>query len=254
MRRLVLYSWLLIMAFAVGSCNSTYLVTETNLKNSPVGQELATQNQKMVSLYIPYKTSLEKDMSKVIGFAQEEMQKGKPESLLTNFLADLVLAEGNNYLKENSRDFFADVSYFNYGGIRTYIPEGEITVGKIFELMPFENEMVFLKLKGQDLKVFLDNIAKRGGDSLGGVRFTIKDGTAGDIVVNGLPFVLDSEYWLVTNDYIAGGGDDMSMMENRLEFLTTGKLIRELIIGHLNKMQADGESISPKLDGRIKHE
>jgi 2',3'-cyclic-nucleotide 2'-phosphodiesterase (5'-nucleotidase family) len=253
MRRLVLYIGLLIWALFLVSCHPAYLVSNTTFTNNRVGKDLVAEDSTIIRLYSPYKTNLEKDMSNVIGFAPENMEKGKPESLLTNFLGDLLLNEGNNYLEKEGKNYKASISYFNYGGIRTYIPQGDITVGRIFELMPFENELVFLKLKGNDLKAFLDNIARRGGDSLGGVRFLIKNGTAEEILVNGQPLDTNSEYWLATNDYIAGGGDDMSMLKNHLELITTGRLIRDIIIGHLEKMKEKRESVSPKLDGRIKH-
>ncbi|HSM47448.1 MAG TPA: hypothetical protein VK872_06490, partial [Draconibacterium sp.] len=44
--------------------------------------------------YLPFKKILEKDMQRVISFSENEMVKGKPESGLTNLLADLILDEG----------------------------------------------------------------------------------------------------------------------------------------------------------------
>ena len=129
-----------------------------------------------------------------------------------------------------------------------------ITVENIYELMPFENEMVFVKLKGADLKQFLDHLARNGGDSVGGVRFGISDNKAADIRIGGKPFDINSEYWLVTNDYVAGGGDDMSVMKNRVQYISSGVLIRDAIIDYLETMHNRGEVITPKLDGRIYHE
>lgn len=252
MKRLVLYSWLLIPAFFAVSCSTSYHVSETTLKNNPVSSELVADDSTIILMYLPYKVNLEKDMSRVIGYASEQMEKDKPESLLTNFLGDLLLDEANQYFTEAGKTPVAGLSYFNYGGIRTYLPKGDITVGNIFELMPFENELVLLRLKGADVKSFLDVIAGHGGDSLGGVRFTISGGKAADIFIGGKPFDVNSEYWMATNDYVAGGGDDMAMLKNRTEMITTGKLIRELIIKHLEKMKAGNQTISSKLDGRIK--
>jgi 2',3'-cyclic-nucleotide 2'-phosphodiesterase (5'-nucleotidase family) len=252
MKRLVLYSVLLILVLFAGSCHTSYFVSEANLKNNPVNSGLVSEDSAMIRTYLPYKTNLEKDMSRVIGFTTVEMEKGKPESLLTNFLGDLLLDEGNQYLKQSGKPFSASLSYFNYGGIRTYLPKGDITVGKVFELMPFENELVFIRLKGADVKSFLDVIAGHGGDSLGGVRFTIEGGKATNIFIGGKTFDTNSEYWMATNDYVAEGGDDMSMLRNRTEIIPSGKLIRDLIIANLEKIQANGKTVSSKLDGRIK--
>jgi 2',3'-cyclic-nucleotide 2'-phosphodiesterase (5'-nucleotidase family) len=47
-----------------------------------------------------------------------------------------------------------DAAFINYGGIRSYIAKGEITVGKIYELMPFDNLIVLQDLKGAVFKSF----------------------------------------------------------------------------------------------------
>lgn len=236
------------------SCSKTFYPVSSTLYNYPVTSGLAADDPRIDSLYFPYKRNLEADMIKVVGITTTAMEKGKPESLLTNFLADLLLSGGNDYLNEKGMGYQAVISYFNYGGIRAPFPKGEITTQKVFELMPFENSMVFLKLKGTDVKAFLDVIAKKGGDSLGGVKFGIKDGAATNILVGGKPIDTETEYWVVTNDYIADGGDDMAMFKNRMQINASGKLIRDVIIKYMQDKHKKGEVISPKLDGRIYNE
>ncbi len=193
-------------------------------------------------------------MSKVISVSETEMVKDKPESSLTNFLADLLLAEGKEETKKSGLDFQPDISYFNYGGIRTSLPEGELTVGKIYELMPFENEMVFLKLSGSQLQEFLNAVAEKGGDSVGGVRFLISDKKAVQVKINGEPLNPETGYWLVTNDYVAGGGDGLEILTHRKELVKSGEKIRDVIISFMEKKQQNGEKITAKPDGRIKYE
>jgi 2',3'-cyclic-nucleotide 2'-phosphodiesterase (5'-nucleotidase family) len=219
-----------------------------------VSDSLNQLDSQMVQIYLPYKNMLEKDMNRVIAVSEKEMFKGKPESGLTNFLADLLLEEGNEYLKNTPHNFQTDISYFNYGGIRTFLPEGEITVGKIYELMPFENEMVFLKLNGRQVQKFLNSVANHGGDSVGGVRFEISEGKAKEISVDGKSLQTDKNYWLVTNDYIAQGGDDFEMLTQRSEFVNSGQKIRNIIIAHLEKLNKQGKILSAETDGRITNE
>ena len=193
-------------------------------------------------------------MSRVISTSKTEMMKKKPESKLTNFLADLLLEEGISEAKKENLNIQPRISYFNYGGIRTYLPKGEITVGRIFELMPFENEMVFVQLNGKQVQEFFNSIAKKGGDSLGGVRFIISNQQAKNVMINGKRLNPDSNYWIVTNDYIANGGDGMEIFNKKIKVINTGKKIRDVIISYLEKKQKEGVLLTAELDGRIKDE
>lgn len=254
MKRSFTYTLLITWLFIFGACKTQYVKTSSRAHNMVVSDSLNQLDSQLVQIYLPYKKMLEKDMDRVIAVSSREMVKGKPESGLTNFLADLLLEEGTNYLKNSPYNFQPDISYFNYGGIRTFLPGGEITVGKIYELMPFENEMVFLKLNEKQVKEFLNAIANKGGDSLGGVRFKISDGEAAEIEVGGEPVQENEYYWLVTNDYIAEGGDDMEMLTQRSEFVESGEKIRDVIISHLEKLNEKGEILSVQTDERITNE
>ncbi len=197
---------------------------------------------------------LQKDMARVISFSENEMVKGKPESGLTNLLADLILEEGQKEAVRNNLQINPLVSFFNYGGIRTSLPKGEITVGKIFELMPFENEMVFILLTGKQLQQFLDIVAEHGGESVGGVRFVISNGKAKNIVIDGEKLEPESKYWMVTNDYSANGGDDLVVFTQRLELMNSGKKIRDVIISNFEERKINGVNLVENLDGRITNE
>jgi 2',3'-cyclic-nucleotide 2'-phosphodiesterase (5'-nucleotidase family) len=219
-----------------------------------VSDSVSQSDSQLISLYLPYKNLLEKDMSRIIAVSAEEMVKDKPESNLTNFLADLLLAEGNKIATELGENIHPSISYYNYGGIRTFLSAGEITVGKIFELMPFENELVFLELSGTQVQEFLNIIAEKGGDSVGGVRFKISENEAKNVEVGQKPLNEKQNYWLVTNDYVAAGGDGLEIFTRRKNFVAGNIKIRDVIMAHLEKKHEKGQVISAKPDGRISYE
>ncbi len=254
MQRSFSYILLITSVFLYFSCNTKILRTNVEAKNIAVSDSISSLDSQVVEVYLPYKKMLEKDMSKVISISEKEMIKNKPESSLTNFLADLLLYEGTKEAKSKNLNVIPEISYFNYGGIRTSLPAGEITVGKIYELMPFENEMVYLKLSGGQIQQFLNNIAEKGGSSIGGVRFSIKNDKATNIEVAGNSLELSADYWLVTNDYVAGGGDNMDVLTQRSELINSGEKIRDVIIGYLEEKQQNDERLQATKDGRIKYE
>ena len=79
-------------------------------------------------------------MNEVLVISEEEFpkEKGKPETKLGNLVADLSL-EIAKRIYEDSVNF----CLLNFGGLRTSLPKGEITKGKIFELMPLALKLLF---------------------------------------------------------------------------------------------------------------
>jgi 2',3'-cyclic-nucleotide 2'-phosphodiesterase (5'-nucleotidase family) len=254
MQRSITYSLLITWFLLLGSCKTYYVHSSIENRNLIVSDSLITLDSQIINIYIPYKLELEKDMNRVISVTAEEMVKEKPESNLTNFLADLLLEEGKKISTDLTLNFKPDISFYNYGGIRTFLPKGEITVGKVFELMPFENELVFLKLTGKQVQEFLNQIAEKGGDSLGGVRFAISNNRAQNVKVGGELLHDEKEYWLATNDYVAAGGDGLEVLTQRIDLIAGNKKIRDVIITHLEKKHKNGEPIFVKPDGRISNE
>lgn len=254
MQRSFTYTLLITWLFVLAACKTNYIQTGAIASNAVVSDSIAPLDDELVQIYMPYKKLLEKDMSRVLAVNEIEMVKGKPESALTNFLADLLLEEAQKVLQQSEKEFQADISYFNYGGIRTYLPEGEITVGKIYELMPFENELVFLKLNGNQVGEFLNTVASKGGESVGGARFTISDEKARGITIGGQPIENDKHYWVATNDYVAEGGDDQQVFTQNSAIFKSGKLIRDVIISHLEEIDGQGKTITAQTDGRISYE
>lgn len=246
----LLITWFLIAV----SCKTHFVQESYETQNISVSNEVGGLDTKVVDIYQPYKSILNKDMNRVISVSETELTKGKPESLLTNLLGDLLLVEGGKEAKRQGFDLIPSVSFFNYGGIRTSLPKGEITVGKVFELMPFENEMVFLELNGKQMQEFLNYIARKGGDSLGGVRFVISNDAATDVTVGGKPLKENHSYWLVTNDYVANGGDGLDVLKGSKQFINTGRKIRDAIISNLEEMHKQKQNLNVELDGRISNE
>ncbi len=195
----------------------------------------------------PYHDSLDKQMKEVIAVSDVAMEKGKPESLMGNFVADLLLEKGRTY-----NNGVGDFSIVNYGGLRIpLLPAGNITKGSIFELMPFDNFLVTLELKGTVVQTLLDNIAAQGGWPVSGIRFTIHDGKASDIYVNNNPFDENRIYQIIISDYLADGGDNLLFLRSEKR-TNTGVFIRDAILEYLREQTAQGKKITSHLDNRIK--
>ncbi|HAX96030.1 MAG TPA: hypothetical protein DCY35_05840 [Prolixibacteraceae bacterium] len=236
------------------SCSQVFQMQSSEISNHMVSADNMVADERITSLYLPYKMQLDKEMDIVIGKTTENLVKGKPESKLTNYLADLMLDESRRVAANNGPTISPDVSFLNYGGIRTAFPEGDITVRKVFELMPFENELVLLELKGSDMQAFLDYVASSGGDCVGGARFVISGERASGVKIDNKELKADETYCLATSDYVADGGDNYSMLKNAVKRINTGEKIRDVIIRYMKRNHMAGQIIQPELDGRITNE
>lgn len=198
---------------------------------------------------LPYKKTHDEQMQTVIAKSEDVLVKADVESTLGNFFCDAVIYETKKLLGKDSS--MLDVAIFNKGGLRNSLPKGNITIGNVFELMPFENEVVLLKLSGAQFKDMCFKIVEKGGIPIGGMRLIMKGTLPTDIFVNGKPFDETKEYWVVTSDYLANGGDSYNFFKDALDRKNMNVLLRSMIINYCNAITKLNQSIIPKLDGRI---
>ncbi len=133
-----------------------------------------------------------------------------------NLVADIVEAVGSELIGEP-----VDLAFMNRGGIRCPIPAGTVSRGLIMQMLPFDNRIVIMKIKGSDLADAFDAMAMRGGDGVSrGVRAVYDQASrkCSSVTINGEPIDPDRTYTLATIDYLAGGGDYM-------EPLTRGEVV-----------------------------
>ncbi len=200
----------------------------------------------MSELIIPYRHQMEEEMNVVIGQASMTLRKGKPEAPLNNFVADLMLERAN---KEYSKP--VSVALTNLGGLRVEIPEGPITRGKIYEVMPFENELVVVELSGIHLITLAKEIGEIGGEPIAGMKIEVVGDRLSKFTIQGEIVESDSLYPLVTTDYLSSPG------RNRFSILSTvprtflGVTLRDAIIQKIEELETAGEKVSAKIDGRM---
>lgn len=236
---------LIIGSLLVFSCHRHFLVSDNQYKQYAINQD-TTPDSSLINYYLPYKKQMEAEMSRVIGRSEIELTKpSEPETLMGDFFSDAILAEG---LK---KDPSIQLALATKGGLRTTFPKGNITVSHAFELMPFENELVVLKMTGADIQKVIDFIVKSDGQPVAGLRMKIKDNKAFDVLIGGKPFDVNQTYNLLTYDYLANGAEDLEFLTNAIESKTINKKVRDAIIENISDLTSAGKTINTQLDGRI---
>ncbi len=241
-RRISIFLGLFI---ALSSCSTFYQPTSLQHSQYKIDASIRGDSSVMGMLQ-PYTSNINATMNKVIGTSVDTYTNKRPESEIGNFLADCY--------KEMAEKKFTrkiDAAFMNAGGIRSYLSKGNITVGKIFEIMPFDNILVLQELKGNILQQYLDVMAADGGWPVSkGITLQIKNKKAVNILINGKSLDPNATYIVAHSDYVANGGSDCSMLKS-IPQINMGYLMRDAILEYINIYTKAGKTIQPVIENRV---
>jgi 5'-nucleotidase/UDP-sugar diphosphatase len=215
--------------------------------------------------------------------------EGQVENLLRRVIGETRVDLDGQHVREretNLGDFVAEVmretagaeaALINGGTIRTSIGRGKIEVKNIYDVLPFDNYLVAIRLTGAQLKAALEHgVAhlKEGSGSfpqVAGLTFTYsRSAPAGsrvkEVTVGGAALEPQKEYVVATNDFLVAGGDGYTafgealksagdyanlggtLSSSKLVYNDPGTWLRDLVI----RVIQTRKSIAPQVDGRIK--
>lgn len=155
-----------------------------------------TQYNRIDSIIAPYKSALDLRMNQVIGYSPKAVEKKKPSSALGSFLSDAM------YMMMKERYSQLDFVVLNYGGIRSSLDSGEVTVRDIYQIMPFENQFVIIELNQKEFFQLIDLIKSKKGEPF-------SNSLLSNVNKNKL------SYFLGTSDYLANGGDGYDFLTHK---------------------------------------
>ena len=214
----------------------TFTVVADSVADDPTLEALVAQ----------FRDRMGEEVRQVIGEALVPLAKAVPEGTLGNFATDAMLWAAR---REMSHPIHMAMT--NNGGLRVPIAPGPITVGQMFELMPFENKLSVLTLSGSQVQELADELADRRGQPIAGFSFHIvlvgEIRVARDVLVGGAPLDPAAEYRIVTNDYLANGGEDLASLLDPRDREDLPVLLRDALIDYVREMG----QIRSEIEGRI---
>lgn len=237
------YGFLLVIA--VAACKHPKLVHQTEpFPLQKIDQTLTEVDSQALRTIRPYADSLKGKMSRVVAHSQVELTHRRPEGLLGNFLTDLLL----QYTRLTLFPKEPLCVLLNGGGLRAPLPKGDITVGRIFETLPFENALTVLKLSAQQFDTVVMRTLEKKGEPVSNIRIKSYPGGQSWQLLNteGRPEFV----YLATSDYLADGNDGYPVLKRALERFDTGMNLREVILLQLQQIQRNNVSIAPEIEGR----
>lgn len=177
------------------------------------------------SIISPYSDDLEEEMTLVIGRTVQRLEKARPCSALNNWTADAVMTNQYEALGKD-KNFLV---LLNVGGLRSPLSQGEITVGNIYELMPFENEVVWVQMPMSSLPEIQSYLKASGGEPIANAKMV--NGKLNLNILN----PDDKTFWILTSDYLMNGGDKMTFFEKKLDVVFSGKLLRDVFMEEVRR-------------------
>lgn len=231
----------------LGACAQQYRLAGVKSGRYEVTKKLdACPDSGALRVVAPYRHAVDSMRAPVLGESEVAMRAGRPESLLSNFVSDVLRDASVRVGKK------ADIGLCNVGGLRSAMPKGTVTYGDVLEISPFENHLCVLTLTGTKLTELMQQIAAVGGEGISGVKMVITaDGRLLTAEVDGKPIGENALYTIATLDYLAEGNDKMYALKDHIYKVTTDIPIRDLIMEAIRREHAEGKKVTAKIEGRI---
>ena len=220
------------------SCLEVQHLSIYESSNQPISDySFEDKDSAMLAFVEPFRLEMESQMNEVIGQTANKLVRKQPDGPLNRVVADIIHEYAESALEKD-----IDFAVQNYFGLRVNsLPEGPLTLGHLYELMPFENYLVVLEVPGHVVQKLCNLIASNDGWPISyGLSFRIKDGNAHSILVSGKEIDPNKTYRIATNDYLANGGDNALFFRDYPQ-ISTGLLVRDLMIDHIRTLSLRDE-------------
>jgi 2',3'-cyclic-nucleotide 2'-phosphodiesterase (5'-nucleotidase family) len=204
------------------------------------------QDPRVADLVSSYATRLEKELDGVVGVSSLPLDGDRAairsrETNLGDLVADAMRTRTGT-----------DIALINAGSIRAGIDRGDITVREILTALPFEDQSVTLTLTGRQVSDVLNRSAAMKPGSGGflqvsGVNFTIYGGKAISINVSGEPLDDKKTYAVVTNDFLAAGGDGYEVFKKGSNSYRTEYKISDIVLDYVRGKKTVGAKVENRI-------
>lgn len=237
----IVYLWLLITLFSCvhKPAHITSKTGEIILIDSTFN---AIQDSSYIAYLAPTKANLQQMLGAPIGYAPHSLDVYQPECPMLNWASDALLDKARE-LSPNT----VDIAVVNIGGMRCNWGAGNITFRHVFELMPFDNELVVLTMQGKDIIALCEIFANYGGQGIAGMTMKAQNGLLKEVKIDGKNILPNEFYTVATSDYLSQGNDGMIPLKNHTSLWKSERKIRDLYIEYIQQVQ----TVEAQVDGRM---
>ena len=172
------------------------------------------------------------------------------ECPMGNLVADAML--------DRVRDQGIDIAIQNGGGLRASIDAGDVSMGEVLTVLPFQNTLATFQVTGATMIAALENGVGQVADGAGrfpqvsGMSYTADltkepGSRVSNVMVGGEPIDPEKVYGVVSNNYMRNGGDGYSMFEDAMNAYDFGPGLERVVADYI----IANSPYQPYTDGRI---
>ena len=245
------YKLVLIIGFIslIFSCENSKQLVNINAENRIIAEGLPS-NKDIEAVIDPYKINLDKSMTKILSYSTATYSKndGNYNTAIGNLMADAIMELSNPIFKSRTGKNL-DMVLLNHGGIRSVLSKGNITTRTAYSLMPFENSVIVVALKGTVIMEMTSYLKEFGKPHpISGIELVLNsDNTYNTILIGGKPIEMEKTYHVATNDYLYKGGDQMYFLKKSDTLYDLNYKIRTVLIDYFKTY----DTLSPTKDQRF---
>ncbi len=242
-------------AFLLSACHSPAPEYDATHEVISLDSTMAeSDDARVVALLDSLKKIYGEKMDIVIGSCDHTIDKARPQGELSNVLTDMLFEVGDSLSKKIYGEGI-DFSILNFGGIRKPLVEGDVTVGDIFSILPFDNIIVLTTIKGSELRKVIGQMNDTLNQPFSHVCMKMEGHQSpSQIMVNGKPLDDAKTYRFVTVDFLViNFGDNIFVERGTEKKFELGPLhltditLRDVAIRYVQKVQ----NVKGYLDDRV---
>ena len=199
------------------------------------------------SIIDDYAAEVKEKMDVKLGYAPYNINRGTPESPLGNLSADGLI-----WMAKKFHNVDADVAVYNSGGVRANIAEGDVTLGDVYAVFPFDNVLSLVTITGRNLRYLMYEVPYNLYINKGVKLVSDSSGWVSSITINGEEIDNDKQYTVATIDYITDNDAYTSILGNPIKREDSVEIIRDYFGEYFKYLAAQNNGyITASTDGRI---
>ena len=234
---------ILMICFS-NSASAQKIITEYRYYGIGINEQVDSSIQKMLE---PFSDGVAAMMHTIIGFSLNGIFKLQQDNIIGNFICD-----GLKTMIEKRTQKKIDIAIINKSAVHAFLRKGDISIGMVYEILPYDNQLVTMEIKGKVLRQLLNHVASNNGWPVSGIQMKIKENKAYGISVNQIALEDTASYTMVTSDYLAKGKDGCFMLQE-MPVLPTGYYTRNMVIEFIESITKQARTIDMAGDNRIQY-